>query len=1089
MRKRLTALTGFAFFLLLGSMAFANEPKGTIRIIIEAENMHGVNHSKFGPGKGWQVGRWGKDLYQNMTFGGVWASRLRTAMTDKGDNHAEIYSDIEVPKTGTYKLWVKYESPPFFNYAFGVKVEQLNKKVVFDKIYGLLISPKQFSFKKTLTRGSLYWPWGIDHDAAEGYRVNLKKGKYRLIIYKTKNPEPAAPRSIDVIMLTSNLSKISSPRYPRYPLLDELRRANHVYFRFRNKSSQAIKITWNRWAHRYPDFYSPLPFPVKYYDARGKFLGTMGSRSLQKSLGPIRAGEISPWYDFGPGMDVSSTSAFIFRSFGTKPENKLKRFPFEVDIALNPDERKILKSFELGKGEKELSILVQPDLSTKEGLKYTKKIVDIYKDIIKQLNAEKRIGPIPRKLKLFASTAGATPTNDKVTWDFNVRQEFRYALGLNTLPVNSLNKKYIAAVINWRKKKKGGFIKKSLIYEHSQDIEKIIKLVKAKNLEDYFYALSYGDEISLPGINPKDKKTVAEFQNYVRNKGETLKSLGLASWKQVKPLCSISPSAAMKVGVLPEKETGNYHENIKKLKKLYWYTLRFQEKKGIETFAQKTKEIKKSLGESVQTTANFSPGPFYWMNQTSFIESFKHQTMSLAWAEDFTYPMPEASALIEDFEASYLRKGASYHNTPMMFYDMPHYPGNNPKLLLQNTVLLWANNVKDLDFFWAGPDGFFTENYIAYRGGLPMFKMVREISGMAGLIEDDLLPARPVPTPVAMLLSPASDLWETAGKGQGQIKPGSVATNVFQEERKNIWYALRMTGYRVDFVTENDLNEGLLHKYKVLYVVGQNMERETAKNLKKWIEKGGIVFATAGAARKDEFDQPFSFLDETFGRGKQKAYQKYRGPLRAKLELLFQNPIDRIIFNDSSMKVLCVKETFEPSPGTEILARYTSDGQPALVKKETGKGTVYYSGFLPGMAFVQQGLKVLPMGKGGGTQSFCNSGAGHFELVDSDDLAQQIILLPLTENDISPDVEVQHRGVITGRLKGPHSTVIPIVNLAEETGGKLKNLKVIVRDLGDSPRKVWSAFYPEGLKFKKEKNTIIITLPVLETADVMVIRK
>src|SRR5690349_6114470 len=79
------------------------------RIVIEAEDMTGVDQAKFGPGKGWQVGRWGHDLYQNMVFGGVWASRLRNAMTDATDAPAEAFSDVTVPAAGTYKLWVKYE--------------------------------------------------------------------------------------------------------------------------------------------------------------------------------------------------------------------------------------------------------------------------------------------------------------------------------------------------------------------------------------------------------------------------------------------------------------------------------------------------------------------------------------------------------------------------------------------------------------------------------------------------------------------------------------------------------------------------------------------------------------------------------------------------------------------------------------------------------------------------------------------------------------------------------------------------------------------------------------------------------------------
>ena len=62
-----------------------------------------------------------------------------------------------------------------------------------------------------------------------------------------------------------------------------------------------------------------------------------------------------------------------------------------------------------------------------------------------------------------------------------------------------------------------------------------------------------------------------------------------------------------------------------------------------------------------------------------------------------------------------------------------HWPGNNPEQLVQNAVLEWGQNAKDLDFFWAGPDAWFTENYVAYRGGLPTWRAIRTIASMAGL--------------------------------------------------------------------------------------------------------------------------------------------------------------------------------------------------------------------------------------------------------------------------------------------------------------------------------------------------------------------
>jgi len=1078
--KRFISLA--AVLVLMVAVGARGQDKKSVRIIVEAEDMTGVNQKNSGPGKTWNIGQWGRDLYQNMTFGGVWASRLKTAMTDEKDGNAEISKTIEIPQADTYKIWVKYECPPLFNYAFRVKLVDTSGNVVFDKVYGLLTSEKHFCFTNKLLRGSLYWPWGIDHDAAEGYKVELTEGKYTLIISKTYNPEPAGVRSIDAVMITNDLSEISAPKYSRYPLLDELRRENHVYFRFRNLSTAPIKVTWNHWNHRYPDFYSPMYRDlVRFYDEKGRPLVKEGMKFTGDWPEPVQPGKASVWYDLGPTMNVESTSPYTFKAIST--DDSVKKARFAVDIALEPDEKKILKSFEIGPDEEELTVLVQPDLYIKEGLAYTKKISDIFREITIQLNKEKRIGPIPKRLRLFAYTGRVTDQPNS-RWGFEIEQAFRHALGINT--IGYVNDGYEARkVIDWWKDK-GGVIEKSYSYHHSQDIPNVVKMIKEKHLEPYFYYLSFGDEIGLPVLKADDPKMVEQFRDFVKKLGETPESLGCQSWESVKPVNSPSTEIAVQIGVVSEKkDTASISQTMKKL---YWYSVLFQEELGIRDFAEKTKQLKKELGEHVHTSANLGGmHPFYWVHQQSFIEAFKRGAMSLAWSEDYTYCMPEASALVIDFLASYLRKGASYHDTPMQFYCMPHYPGCPPDLLLKNAVLLWANNVKDLDFFSAGFDAYMTENYIAYRAGLPTFKTIRKISGMAGLIEDYLLPGRPEDTPVAMLLSKASDVWEIEGKSQWDIKPGSDATNVFQEERKNIWYALRKAGYRVDFTTENDIKEGLLDKYRVLYIACQNIEKQAAERINTWVKNGGIVFATAGSARKDEFDQPLNVLDETFGRGNQLSYQKYKGPLRAKLELLFQSPLGYIMFNNRTSKVLCSKEVFEVAPDAEVIARYCSDGMPAWIKKKTGAGLAYYGGTFPGQSYIQYGLKVLPCGKGGIDQKFCHFGAGNFEPVKCDPVAEDLILLPLRENRILPDVIVDKKGIVSGRLVSENSTVIPLVNLTENDS--IKNISISVNSLNFTPRKVWSCFYPDGLKFSVSDSHISIKMPSIGAADVLIIEK
>jgi len=1082
-------------------------PPEPTRIVIEAEDMKGVDQQKFGAGPTWQVGRWGYDLHQNMIFGGVWASRLRVAMTDAGaqatDKKAkktapvEASTEITVPTTGTYKIWAKYEAPPFFNYAFGLRVQALDKngkvkkgKPVFEKTYGLLDSPKHFNFTNKLTKGSLYWNWGIDHDAAEGYETALPAGRYRVTMIKTPNPAPAGARSVDTFLITSDLSEISSPRYPRYPLLDELRRANHVYFRFRNLSAAPAKINWNHWNHRYEDFYSPFYLDkVRYYDAQGKPLEAKDVVTTRTGTWqePVAAGAVSVWHDLGPTMNVESTSPYTVKMLPVGAKANDPSVPVEVDIALAPNEKSIVKSFKLAPGEPVLGFLVQPDLYRPDGVKYSVKFTDIYRDVAEQLNKEPRLGPIPKQIKFYAFT-GSPGYRSGSAWDLDYGQGLRHAMGLNTIDA-ALDKDDIHAVIDWWKDK-GGIIERSVTYQHSQDVAAVAADIKKKDVEKYISFLSYGDEIGLPAIDITQPALLDSFREFVKKNGETPQSLGVENWEQVKPLQSLSSDVAVKIGVLPEG-TQSTQGVLNKLKRLYWYSSEFRIQHGIEEFATKTRTLKAALTPQIETSANLGGmHPFFWMHQSSFIEAFKHNAMSLAWSEDYTYTQPEGSRLVVDFEAAYLRKGTSYNGQRMQFYVMPHWPGNTPQHLMQNAMLLWAQNVKDIDWFNAGPDIWATENYIAYRGGLPMWKMLRTISGMAGAIENDLLPAKPDAAPVAMLLSEASDVWELEGGSQGGVfpaengKPATVASNISQEERKAIWYALRLAGYRVDMLTEKDVQDGLLKNYKAVYVCGQNMERKAADAMKTWVEQGGVIFATAGAARKNEFDEPLTTLDGVLGRGAQKSYQRYRGPLRAKMELLFEKPIDKVQVVPGVFDALASQEIFETAPGAEVLARYAKGNGPALVKLTSGKGVGYYTGTLPGQAFLKKGMPVKPAGKGGDVNNF-----SHFQSTVFDEAARAVILRPLLENNILPDTTVKHQNVATGRLSSPASIVLPIVNLAEQSEGQLKNLEITLGNVPAAPKKVWSPFHPNGMPFKHDGDKLNITLPALQTGDVIVVSK
>jgi len=1118
--------------------------EGVVRIPIECEDMKGVIWGPQGFTPQWTAGLWGRDLYQNMVFGAVFASRMAAAVCDASETPSAALQDIEVPRDGKYKVWVKYECPPFFNYPFGIRIEKLNaagkpEGKAYDKVYGLRGALRHFSFNRLQT-DDLYWGWGMDHDAAEGYETDLAAGRYRVTLYKAALPagfrgprdagglpvvERVGARSVDAILITSLISEMSGPTYPKpedtyainhtwplyraelnnFPLLPELQRTNTVYARFRNTGAQPIVVSYDHWNHRpahifYMMTYWSMPL-VRFYDAAGKLIMNDNGTPLTDNGGqwrkPIGPGEVSPWIGIGPTMNPENSSPFVASAVLAPGANPPAELTFTMDLALQPTEKAIVKSFTRMPTEPELTVLIQPDLHRPQGREATLKFIDVFREMTRQLDAYPRVGPLPKKLRLWGHiTAAYNGAMSPQRPDFGVCLDYALALGLNTWPYEWNNAAATDAARAYYANKGASITELSGYNQHTEnpaDVRARITRPDPANpkgepvidtgAQSRFYYNSFGDEILPPSLDAKNEKTVADFRDFLRARGVKPDELGAQSYDAIKPISDAEFTASTKTG-LSEGEAG------RNLKRLFWWSHEFAIEQGVNKFATLTQEMTRIVGPHFKTTANLGGmHPFYWMNQSSFIEQFKGGGMTLAWSEDYDYMMPEASRLVIDFQAAYLRAGAKYHDTPMMFFTMPHFPGNTGQHLIQNAVTLWGQGIKDLDFFFVSPDAFATENYISFRGGMAETgRGIRQISGMAGNIEDQLLPARTRPAKVAILLSEASDVWEIEGQqNQWGVAPGTKATNVSQEERKSIWHCLRNAGYQVDLLTESDVAEGWLKDYRVLYVCGRNLDRKAVRPLQDWVNAGGSLYLTAGAARKDQYDEPLKDLDALVGRDKVEKATLYRGALRAKLELLQLEPLDTVQISGGeqtklpAIEALATLEVFTPTAEAIVLGKFTRAGMPAFVGTTIGKGRGYYIGTLPGQAYVRKGLlPARPMGKGGPEWYFSQT-----EPVDYDRQAAGVILRPPQDLQLPPDCAANHRGVVANILVNAQATIVTVVNLAKSVDGKANDVRITVS--GVRPARKVSTACRKPVKVNNGNGVVTVTLTELDEADVIVI--
>src|SRR5688572_14278230 len=65
--------------------------------------------------KGWQVTHQ-NDSYASHTYGGMWTTHGGCLGAPAASAGSVATQTVQVPKAGGYRVWSKYQAPPYFNY-------------------------------------------------------------------------------------------------------------------------------------------------------------------------------------------------------------------------------------------------------------------------------------------------------------------------------------------------------------------------------------------------------------------------------------------------------------------------------------------------------------------------------------------------------------------------------------------------------------------------------------------------------------------------------------------------------------------------------------------------------------------------------------------------------------------------------------------------------------------------------------------------------------------------------------------------------------------------------------------------------------
>ena len=157
---------------------------------------------------GWGIN--GPGVSAEWTQGGE--SEWNSAAASADEVRATLYQDLEIPRGGEYKFWVRYADWARRTENFTVTIAQDGAEV-FRKEFGAkdVIDPHD--------EVSMYWSWAFAWDTAN---VTLKKGPARVSLVIEKATE--ARRHVDCFLLTNDLAfKPSARQKPDFAAMRYLR--------------------------------------------------------------------------------------------------------------------------------------------------------------------------------------------------------------------------------------------------------------------------------------------------------------------------------------------------------------------------------------------------------------------------------------------------------------------------------------------------------------------------------------------------------------------------------------------------------------------------------------------------------------------------------------------------------------------------------------------------------------------------------------------------------------------------------------------------------------------------------------------------
>ena len=858
--------------------------------------------------KGWTVVHQ-DDSYASHTYGGMWVMNGGLLGAPASSEGSVAVRKINVTQAGEYRVWSKYQSPPYFNYQHRIEVLQ-GGKVVYSHDYGAINNERFYSFAgayKAPMIKQLWWVWGVDHDAAEAPKAKfakLKTGPAEIRLITIPNAAPAGDRFIDTVVLTTQPDDTYigyKPYGTASPFILEAVKNSQVWARFKNNSGAPAQLQASTAGHMQPMYGGQsAEFPVK-----GQ---------------PVAAGAWSPWFNIASICRLGhEEGVFLGLPAGAT---------FDLEVARDAAGKDIVGAVKVTNGDTlilPIDVAWNLDAKIKTAKQNAEDITALAKSKWRRANGGKK----PSQLAYY----GLFLTRPGQDGWVNALKD---SLGYNT----QLPAPYV-------KLERDGY------HQHTHSTGEIVQFTKTLSAEEKkdFRILSFGDEISIGRIPYGDPQYVEPFRTWLKNKGLTKDDLGM-------------DLAVAKLSDDPAQPRLRWYSNI------FNEETKFAEFAQMTRLAEQLLNPQVLTGANYSPhSAPQYYGPIYqWIDIFKFrgmsaywaedyIFSVPETPQMIGWMLATARSAVKYHNLPIHFYVMPHAPGQTWENLRRGMV----YAIGAGATQIDSFWVAPPENFTENSIAWAYPDSYRAISESIYDSGeaesIAVGGKVRPARVALVLSKATDFNER------ALKVDPQSDPFAR----QCQQEFGGFQQTLCRKDIQGIWLSLRNSQYAVDLITEDDINDGvkgreILSQYSVIYFAGEWVDDHAARKLDAWVKNGGVLYACAGLGYLNQFNQPEPGLLKLLGL-KSVTLQKNAVHLRPLLEMPLMKPIDTLTLDGTTIPAFAMKQVLTPTEA-KVIGTW-ADGSAAVTERDYGKGKAIAVGTLPGHGYIHSAAKVTPWARGG----------------------------------------------------------------------------------------------------------------------------